>query len=115
MWAFQLIGASAARRRARGGGEPGGRIGNGEPGEFDVEQLLSLFVERATHTQAAGSAAARQPPITRTSRAAIEALGTITADDSHDGESCTICFEELDSGADPCPFSTLSFTFLPFL
>ena len=49
----QLLGASAARRR---GGPPAddGPGGGPAPGEFDVEQLLSLFVERAIQAQGLG-------------------------------------------------------------
>ena len=49
----QLLGASAARRR---GGPPAddGPGGGPAPGEIDVEQLLSLFVERAIQAQGLG-------------------------------------------------------------
>lgn len=113
---MQLIGTSA-QRRAEGGGRPG---------EFDVEQLLSLFVQRAIRIQEAegGGAGAGGPPpaggTTPTSRRAIESLSAVTADDSHAGDSCTICFEEFEAGSSevlslPCEHFFCKACILPWL
>ena len=62
-----------------------------------MEQLLSLFVQRAIRLQEAEGGAPRPAPggTTPTSRRAIDSLSAVTASDSHAGDSCTICFDQV--------------------
>ncbi len=63
----------------------------------------------------------RQPGgTTPTSRSAIDSLLSVTADDSHAGDSCTICFEEFESGSSellalPCEHFFCKACILPWL
>ena len=110
----QLLGTSA-QRRAEGGARA-------RPGEFDVEQLLSLFVQRAIRLQGAEGGVPPPPPggTTPTSRRAIDSLSAVTADDSHAGESCTICFDQFEAGSSeilalPCEHFFCKACILPWL
>ena len=101
------------------------RPGGGAPADFDVEQLLSLFVQRAIRIQAAGDGGTQGLPqqqggTTPTSRSAIDSLSSVTANDSHVGDSCTICFEEFEPGSSellalPCEHFFCKACILPWL
>jgi hypothetical protein len=89
-----------------------------------VEQLLSLFVQRAIRIQAEDGGAPGDGPApggtTPTSRRAIDSLSTVTADESHVGDSCTICFEEFEAGSSellalPCDHFFCKTCILPWL